>query len=217
MNYFELKFGLKTLYDKLEYQELTYQQIVRIINAAIPFKECSITGLETISLDNNNFTVTGCYYAEDDVNNKPPIVIEILFPKNKPCYEFSEDDLSRDQWYTLSYDIITILGHEFVHLHQARKRHFAPGKQYKSSHKNPTLKEHQEYLGLPDEVDAYAFTAAAQMALILPHRAPFIKTSVYDWYKNVFGKKDPILKKLENRTMRHYNLLRKQYHETYRK
>jgi len=217
MNYFELKLQLKTLYDKFEFQELTYKQIVNKISSIIPFQECKIFGLETISLDNNNFTVTGCYYAEDDVNGNIPITIEILFPKNKIFYELSDDDLTRDQWYSLVYDVVTVLGHEFVHLHQARRRHFSPGKNYKSTNKNPALREHQEYLGLPDEIDAYGFTAAAQMALVLPHQVPFKKTSVYDWYKKVFGSNNPVLDRLEKRTMRHYNLLRKQYYETNRK
>lgn len=217
MNYFELKLQLKVLYDRLEHQELTGRQIIQRIQKTIPFNECKIVGIPSISVDKLNFNVTGCYNPEDDLEGRVPIELEILYAKERNYYEFNDRDLSRDRWYNLVFDIITILGHEFVHLNQSRRRHFKPGKEYTSRHKNPYVKDSQEYLGIPDEVDAYAFTAAAQMAYLLPGKVEFHKTPVYEWYKGVFKKNDPVMIKLEKSAKRYYNKLQRQYNETNRR
>jgi hypothetical protein len=214
MNYFELKLKLKSIYDRFEYNELTSKQIANKFNLAIPFSECKVSTVPSLSLSGLNFEVTGCYNPELDQEGKKPIEIEILLPKERLYYIFSNDDLSRDIWYSLVFDIVTVLGHEYVHLHQFRRRHFKPGKEYSSKEKCSIKKERQEYLGIPDEVDAYAFTAAAQMAYALPLQIDFKSTPVYEWYKSAFKRNDPILKTLENKSNRYFKKLKRQYNET---
>lgn len=214
MNYFELKYNLRTLYDRLEYKELTGNQIISYIREEIPFSECSINPVYTISMEDFQYDITGCYYAHLDQQGLPCIEIELLLPKMRTHYEICEDDLDRRLWNGIIFDLICVLGHEYVHLHQSRRRHFNAGKEYKSSTKDIKLKEHQEYLGTPDEVDAYSFSAAAQMAYFLPKIIYLEDTNVYKWYHACFKKNDTVIKLFEKKSMKYYNKLKRQYNET---
>lgn len=216
MNYFELKLELKGLYDRFEYNSLTPRQLANKLNSALPYSECRVTVVPTLSLTNLNFEVTGCYNPELDTSSQTPIEIEILCSKERIFYTLCDEDLDRDIWYSLVFDIVTVLGHEFVHLHQFRRRHFKPGKEYRSQEKSLQKKAQQEYLGIPDEIDAYAYSAASQMAYVLPNQIEFCQTPVYEWYKNAFNKNHDIVKLLERKTSKYYKLLKRQYNETYR-
>jgi hypothetical protein len=216
MNYFQLLNKLDGLYDKLAGKAITPKDLVKRLNRAIPFKECRITEVTTLGLVNNNFQVSGVYEPDLDEDGECCIELEISFPKRKSLV-FSESCLSRDIWNLLVLDTVSILGHEFVHMHQFRRRGFRDGHSYRSTAKSMVVKESQEYFGIPDEVDAYAFTAAANMAhqLYKGERVSTVKqTTVYQIYCNVFDKKHPVVLKLEKLTDRYYKKLEKQYHAT---
>jgi hypothetical protein len=216
MNYFNLKYNLKTLYDRLEFQEVTSQQLINHIRKEIPFTECSINPVYTISLEELQYDITGCYYASYDLAGLPCIELEIMLPKIRTSYEISDYDLNRSVWNSIMFDLISVLGHEFVHMHQSRKRNFNPGKEYKSKIMDPKIKENQEYLGIPDEIDAYSFSAAAHMAYFLPKVVSFQDTNVYNYYTSYFKKSDPVVKQLEKKSKQYYNKLKRQYNETCR-
>lgn len=216
MNYFELKYNLKTLYDRLEYKELTGNQLVKSINKEIPFVECTINPVYTIGFEEYQYDITGCYYAELDKQGLPCIEIELMLPKIRSKYELSDQDLDRSLWNGIVFDIVCVLGHEYMHLNQSRRRNFTAGKEYRSTTKDPRIRENQEYLGIPDEVDAYSFSAAAQMAFFLPKKVDLEDTNVYHWYSVYFKKSDPVFKTFKTRSIKYYNKLKRQYNETNR-
>lgn len=217
MNYFQLLNKLDGLYDRYAGQSLTPQAIVKKLNRAIPFTECKITAVGTLGLPENNYQVSGVYEPDLDEDGECCIELEISFPKRKTLFFLDESDFGRDQWDNLILDIVSVLGHEFVHLHQFRRREFRDGRDFKSAHKSSAVKESQEYFGIPDEVDAYAFTAAANMAYQLYKGVKPCKikdTGVYQVYSNVFDKKHPVVLKLEKLTEQHYKRLERQYNAT---
>lgn len=219
MNYFQLLKKLDGLYDVWQDQTLTPQAIVKKLNRVIPFTECKITAVGTLGLPENNYQVSGVYEPDLDEEGKCCIELEITFPKRKKLFYFGDEDLGREQWNNLVLDIVSILGHEFVHMHQFRRREFRDGREFKSLHKSAVVKESQEYFGIPDEIDAYAFTAAANMAYQLYRGEKPVKiknTGVYQVYANVFDKKHPIVIKLEKLTEQYYKRLERQYNATNR-
>lgn len=217
MNYFQLLTKLDKLYDKLYGQSLTSKAIVKKLNAAVPFKECRVTEVTSLGLINQNYQVSGVYDPDLDEDDECCIELEICFPKRKKLFCFNESDLSREIWEYLVLDVVSILGHEFVHMNQFRNRDFRDGRNFRSTAKSMVIKESQEYFGIPDEVDAYAFTAAANMAhqLYKGEKVPtFKQTGVYQIYQNVFDKKHSVVIKLEKLTERYYKRLEKQYYAT---
>lgn len=218
MNYFQLLDRLNGLYDSLEGKELTSRAIVKKLNAAIPFKECKIVYVDSLSV-NNNMMVSGMYEPEQDELNEPCIDIEIVFPKRKrqTTFKFSKEDLDRFQWRELCVDISSVLGHEFVHMHQFRRRDYRDGRYFTSNAKSANIKENQEYFGIPDEVDAYAFTTAVAMCEHFPDRTlKMEETVIYQIYRSLFDKKHPVIVKLQKLTNKYYKRLERQYHATYR-
>lgn len=220
MNYFQLLYNLCSVYDSLENKVVTHKDIIRKIKKTVPFTECKIIGNSSLSLATNGFIVSGLYDCELDEEGKPPIEVEIIFPKRKETFTFNQGDVSKEHWGEFCVDFVNILGHEFVHLNQFRRRNFGWSRPYKSNSTKPNIKEQQEYYGNSDEIDAYAFMAAAEMAMASvfnPNQKTtnLKKTNVYKTYNRWFDKKDPVVLKLESLSNRYYKRLKKQYYATY--
>ena len=222
MNYFQLLNGLYNIYDKLEGQTVDRKIIIRNIRRVVKYPHCNIVGNATLGIASNALEVAGVYDAELDEEGCPtPIEVEIQFPKKKPTFTFNGSDFTRDHWSELCVDFASILGHEYIHLHQFRRRGFKWCKQYRSYNSHPRMKEQEEYYGDSDEVDAYAYIAATEMAiqsfnLVKIEPAHIENTRVYKTYTRVFDKKSPVVLKLKKKTQRYYKLLERQYYETYR-
>jgi hypothetical protein len=215
MNYFQLLYNLHNIYHKFDGQSIDRNSILKCIKRSIPFKECQIYSLETLSLPNGKFNVSGLYDPDQDEQGKPPIVIEIAFPK-KRNFVFDESDLRREHWAELCIDLASTLGHEFIHLNQFRKRNYRWTRQYKSKTSDLKLREMQEYYGDSDEIGAYAFMAAAELTLNRASVCDFSleDTNTYKLYTQVFGNKDPVVLKLSKLIKQYNKKLEKQYHAT---
>lgn len=216
MNYFQLLAKLDNLYDGLEGQELSSRAIVKQLNRAIPFKECKVVHVDSLSV-NNNMMVSGMYEPEEDEAKETCIEIEIVFPKRRPIstFQFNTKDLDRAQWRELCVDVASVLGHEFVHMHQFRRRGYRDGRYYTSKATIADIKENQEYFGIPDEVEAYAFTTAVAMCEHFPNRKMEMEeTIIYQIYASLFDLNDPVMLKLQKLTAKFYKRLERQYNVT---
>lgn len=219
MNYFQLLKQLYEIYDSLAGQVVNDKKIIRCIRKAVPFKECRIIGNRSLSVAMNNFDISGQYDPEQDAEGEICIDIEITFPKRKESFSFTEDDLSIQHWSDFCINFAVILGHEYMHLNQFRRRNFNWCRPYRSKCKSPSLREKQEYYGDSDEIDAYAFTAAANIIVdstINPKsKRNSIKCSfLYKTYAGLFHKNDPVVLKFEKLTDRYLKKLERQYHDT---
>lgn len=217
MNYFQLLKQFYDLYDDMCNREVSRPVIMKKIKSAVPFKECVIFSVETMSLPPGKFNVSGLYDPDQDEQGKPPITIEIAFPK-KHKFQFDELHLHREHWAELCIDLASTLGHEFIHLNQFRKRNFNWPKIFKSKNKNLKIKEMQEYYGDKDELEAYAFMAAVELILDRIYESGNVvdpeSTAVYKIYTTAFGLEDPVVKKLVKLINSYAKKLEKQYHET---
>lgn len=219
MNYFQLLKRLYDIYDRNAGRVADSNSIIRIIRRQIPFTDCKIVAVRTLGVASNALNVSGVYDPEADEFGERPITIEIAFPKSKESFSFTDDDLTRSHWSDLCIDFVNILGHEYMHLRQFRRRDFKWCREYRSNLTCPKKKEIQEYYGDPDEIDAYAFVAAADMAITCfssnKIKTPKIEsTRLYRTYIKYFDKKDPVVLKFVKLTNRYYKKLERQYHET---
>lgn len=215
MNYFQLLQNLHKIYDKLSGSEVDSKKILKNIKKAVPFQECVFCSVETMSLPPGKFNVSGLYDPDQDEQGKPPITIEIAFPK-KANFIFDESDLRRDHWAELCIDLASTLGHEFIHLQQFRSRNYRWTRQYKSRNQNPKLKEVEEYYGDSDEIGAYAFMAAAEL-IINRSSGTLLEisdTNVYKTYTQYFDVRDPVIAKLSKLIDLYNKKLEKQYYAT---
>jgi hypothetical protein len=219
MNYFQLLAKLDSIYLRNQGKTLSSRNLARKIQQAIPFKECKIVPNNTLALYNTNLQVSGVYDPELDLDGEPPIEIEISFPKKQSEFTLDDSDLTRQQWSNMIVDLAGTLGHEFIHMSQFRRRQFRWGRCYTSKSQSREISDAQEYYGIPDEVDAYAWTAAANMSHgLINNGNPYQieQTGVYQIYKAVFDKKHPVVLKLCKLSKRYYKLLERQYYVTHK-
>jgi hypothetical protein len=196
-----------------------HHTIVRKIRYAIPYPDCKIVSNKTLTVISNNFDIAGLYDPEKDEDGERCIEIEIGFPKRKDFYYFNESDLSRNHWSEFCINFSLILGHEYMHLNQFRRRNFNWCRSYKGISSKPNIREHQEYYGDSDEIDAYAFTAAANIitdSILNPKskKNTVEYTKLYKTYLTLFDKNDPVVLKFVRLTNRYLKKLEHQYHDT---
>jgi hypothetical protein len=217
MNFFQLVKSLYDIYDSLEGRIVDSAYLLKRVRRAVPYQEVKIVSNKTLSVTTNRFNVSGAYIPDRDEEGLVPIEVEIALPKGKDYYYFDSSDLSRNHWSELCIDIAGLLGHEFVHMHQFRRRNFKWCRSYKSNHKKLNIREAQEYYGDADEVDAYAYTAAAELAIetLTQEKKPKLENlRLYKTYTQVFSKQDPVVEKFVRLTARYYKKLERQYHAT---
>lgn len=221
MSYFQLLHNLCSIYGENHGRTLTRRQIVNKINKAVNLHDVQIKGIKSIGILGNSFDISGIYDRELDFEDKSSIGIEIVFPEYKEQFTFDNSDFTEEHWLTLSVDVASVIGHEYVHQRQSRRRHFNEGRNYKSNSKNIIFKEQQEYYGTPDEVDAYAYTLAVslinQKALESKKKISITKTQTYKIYRHYFGKNNDITNRLIKKSKTYYRHLEREYHDFYNK
>jgi hypothetical protein len=100
----------------------------------------------------------GAYYSDDDKSRKT--CIEIIFVYN-PFIETLTFTAQRFRKMCVLF-ADTIL-HELMHMRQYRSRKFKELPDYASTAEKTEQRQEQEYLGNPDEIDAYGFNIACEL------------------------------------------------------
>lgn len=114
-------------------------------------------------LDFGEFSIGAEYDPDLDEQGKKQIIINVFmnYAKNNIWI------LTADQSQRFVLELVEALVHEYQHLHQYRARKFKSQKeQFFSEHEDHTIKNEQEYLGNPDEIDAYAANVATRIFLL---------------------------------------------------
>jgi len=214
MNYFQLLDRLEALYDTNKGREFTPAAITRLIERNVPYRDVVFLTNLTINCALNSITVSGLYDYGDDQWGYRPIEIELAYFKKKKHFVMG-GSLTRTRWNQLCFDVASVLGHEYVHLHQHRDRDFRPGKSFRSTCQDSDARDLQEYLGHGDEVDAYAFTIAAEQAHVLRSGKSLAldSTVMYTNYCDAFGTHHSIVSKLKKQSVKYYKILEGQYNE----
>ena len=115
------------------------------------------------ALEPNEWTIGAEYDPGLDEAHKKQFIIDFILnhPKTVPI------EITADMADQLAMDLVETLIHEYEHQRQFRSRRYRYHRNtYKSDHRDPTKKADQEYLGDPDEIDAYAQNIAARHYLM---------------------------------------------------
>ncbi len=145
-------------------------------------------------LDQDEFTVGGLYDVVRDENKLKPLAFFFIM-NHLSDTEWQITDSIADE---LALELIEALAHEYQHLYQYRIRDYVLNRDYKSQAKDPKLKEDQEYLGQPDEIDAYATNIAVKFYLGNHNKSQTAKKFSLDLknYYKAFGPHHPVIKQL---------------------
>ena len=136
------------------------RRLARFLNVAHPLRLKLIS--QTDLLDEDDFTIGAEYDPDLDLQNKKQLIINLFInhPKNIPWLITSEIA------ERFVMELVEALVHEYQHQHQYRTRRYRLQKEcFVSEHSDPNLRDEQEYLGNPDEIDAYSANIAARLFL----------------------------------------------------
>ena len=142
--------------------------------------------------------VAGLYDCYDDANMLPSITISL-------CYHPDQENYFIDllDWEQFSFDLAECIGHELVHRDQHLNGRKPSLQEYKSQ-KEPTSE--QEYLGSEEEIEAYAFSIAAEMHSF---NKPIHDCVMYGAYQETFASDTKIVLQLEKHVEQYKKTLEK--------
>lgn len=114
-------------------------------------------------LDKDDFSIGAEYDPDLDEQGKKQIIINLFVNHPKSVPWLITDN--RAQRFVL--ELVEALVHEYQHLDQYRSRNFKLQKEhFISEHSDSSIRNEQEYLGNPDEIDAYAANIATRLYLL---------------------------------------------------
>lgn len=148
---------------------------------------------DNVMLEPGDFTIGAEYDSDLDEHHKKQFIINLIInhPKHMPM-EITGDFADR-----FTIELVEALIHEHRHQHQYRTRKHLLNRGYVSKHTDLAIKQDQEYLGQPDEIDAYAANIAARFYLL---KDKLKEDDVTSWdlrqYYKVFGPYHPVIKRL---------------------
>jgi len=162
-------------------------------------------------LDQGDFTIGAEYDPDLDQQNKKQIIINFFINHNKILPWTITQEIAGK----IALDLTEALVHEYQHLVQYRKRKFKLQKEnFVSKHANLDRKSEQEYLGNPDEIDAYAANIAARLHILKTQLNTVVtdknwtsQSLDYSNYIKAFGKKHPVIVELRNKIQHNLQFL----------
>ena len=152
----------------------------------------------------------GFYHTEKDKINHQSIEVVFSFNPQDTTIKLTDDRFKR-----ICARTAEVVQHEMIHMRQARKRNFKSIPGFSSFAENNKQRKEQNYLGDPDEMDAYAYNIACELYDRFgkaSHIASYLnydlkdnrlKKDTYRWYLQTFdhNHNHPVIKKLKKRIM----------------
>jgi hypothetical protein len=150
-----------------------------------------------------DFDLGAEYRPHEDEFNEPFIHVFLTYSTRQRKMKISSWN-----WDTLAFSFADVIVHEYVHQKHIRKRNFKYGLGYNGSkldsgNYNDTMKN---YLGCEDEILAYSFNVASEMAY---YGTAIDKTRVVKLYRKVFRRDPNVVLKLKRHALKYIKQLEK--------
>ena len=155
-------------------------------------------------VNKNQIIVAGSYDPEEDAANCPAIIIYITYNPDQKRICIKDID-----WSQLCLDLIECSGHEVIHQTQYRLRGFDIGPNiFVSLSPEERKRTDQEYLGNPDEIEAYGYSIAVEVFLKYSPKIITIKyiskTAMFKTYVSAFGREHKVVGSLLSYIVKYY-------------
>jgi len=196
--------SMKSLGEEVKDTEFTPSELTRFIRSLIGNVDSRVSTTRDSNVDLDQIIIGGLYDPHDDEAGAKSITIYVTYNPDQKTIKIADID-----WPQVCIDLIECSGHEIVHQRQYRARDFDIGStMFVSGNDDEHMQNDQNYLGNPDEIDAYAYSIAVE--IYLKHRPPKLnskymsQTAMYKAYKNAFGAEHSIVNQLVKLTVDYY-------------
>jgi hypothetical protein len=156
--FFDVLGSIQAIPSRVSKTKLTPIEISRWVRKCIKDQDILLKTCRSQAVDECQILVSGVYDQEFDQDGLPSIEV---FLNYNPAQTAIELDLIN--WNRLAFDVAECMGHELVH----KKLRCKKSKEYRSALPPGVLHDEQVYLGNSEEIQAYGFSIAADVAINL--------------------------------------------------
>ena len=184
---------MQALGQRVQGRSYSGSEITKIIRRQFPASEFVFKTYRDYSVDPDTVIVSGLYDCFDDANFLPSITVTLCYHPEQQIYFVDLID-----WDQLSFDVAECIGHELVHRDQHLNGRTPKLKIYSGDN------DEQNYLGGDDEIEAYAFSIAAEMQTF---SKPIHECAMYGVYQTTFAHDVNIITQLEHQVCKYQEQL----------
>lgn len=190
---------IKALGERISDRSYTASELTKQIRRQFSAADFVFKTQRDYAVDPDMVVVAGMYDCHDDAHFLPSMTITLCYHPEQNSYI-----MSLLNWEQLSFDLAECIGHELVHRDQQRAGRKPKLKSYTSRHPDPVTNSEQEYLGSEDEIEAYAFSIAAEMQVF---SKPIDQCVMYCVYQETFNDDPQVVLQLEKHVKLYTKLL----------
>lgn len=195
LEYEHLSEWLSTLITKPSTPRIFVRRLSRYLNSQNHPVRIKLHHGESKKLSLGEFAIGAEYDPNsDEQKNKQFLIDFILNAPTNIVWHVTSDNVEN-----MALELTEVLIHEYEHQRQYRQRRYRVNKEkYISAVQDPKHKQDQEYLGAPDEINAYAANIAARYYIqqFKLNKSVTIDCPDLQQYYKVFGKNHKIVKLL---------------------
>jgi hypothetical protein len=197
-----LREQLLALESKYGDSRLAPSEITDLVRKCIKDSNVRVTTKRNGKVDLGYIVPSGAYDSEDDADHEPCVHLDLVYHPDQQHLQ-----LKQVGWDRVSFEICEVIGHEYVHRDQHRKR-------IRSTSYAGTLAEdahqrqEQQYYGESNEIEAYGYSIAAELACFYNSDATAApQTHTYQLYSRLFAHDQSVIMKLEQYISKYLNKL----------
>lgn len=183
-------------------------QLTQLVRKRVQDPLIRFRTLRSNAVYDNQVCISGVYDCEEDQQGFACIEVCLNYHPGQKLLDIETLD-----WDRLIFDVAECIGHELVHRQQRRRR----ARTYTSHLEPGPLKDEQEYLGSSDEIEAYGFSIAADLATNFDSLYDIEKTDMWKVYASTFSHDQSVLIELEQHVRKYYSKLKGGSHEQNRR
>jgi len=190
--------------EKTKDTEFTPTEFTRFLRSLVGNSDTKVNTTRDSNVDLDQVVVGGIYDPHEDESGNTSITIFVTYHPDQKTIKIADLD-----WHQLCVDLIECTGHEFVHQGQYRARRFDIGPHlFVSGSEDEGTQLDQNYLGNPDEIEAYGYSIAIE--IYLKYRPKKItsalveRTAMYKTYLNAFGIRHSVVEQLDQFIVKYY-------------
>jgi hypothetical protein len=192
-------------------QVIPASELTDIIRKGIKIPQVRLYTRRSPGVDFDTVNVGGLYDSYSDREGEPCVELALIYHPDQ-----QHIDLAKLNWGQVCFDVAECVGHEFVHRDQYRRKKKV--RKYKSQDTDAEKREEQEYLGASDEIEAYGFTIAAELAEVhdcfeLDH-SKLNEVLMYRVYSSTFDTDQSVVLKLHKQISKYLRRLEIEYDKT---
>lgn len=216
-----LQSDIKKALSRLALKDVIPSEVSKALKSLEKKYSFSVSVKKTGELEIGETSIIGYYDIEDDelnyeYENNKPIELVLVFSSKEKKIAYTDDTIS-----DLAKAIAETLGHELLHMSQARTRNFKIARVKDKYYKKVELKDSAAYLAADDEIEAHAFNIAGALLDTFQDKRKAItflqrpKVGVlpehhFDMYIQVFGLQHAVTKRLYKKILSYIDIRLKQ-------